>query len=290
MAVLMKPSVIDEAKTFDKEGIIKSKVDAALEKLQVFKEKYPFQQNPDSIDNFSEKDVFNRDGSTGDFFLYIQYHLDNLGHLILYTNEVYYNIQRQLGTFRELLYIVVDPEKTLAEKVDAPWKEIKGLGGDSHIAKKIIFCFNYETGLILPIFSTAHLEYFVNTILEKPQFPFNYDTLSLGEKYEFLTDELFKAKDSHPTTKKWEITYFCWFLYQTYPPPQKTTTTLTQEKHKRDTAVLEQQQEFGKFMNLLTELKRKEKISAEDWRTYRDQWQKNPDGRKTLTDRLLSLN
>jgi hypothetical protein len=285
----MKPVVVEEAKKFDKEGIIKRKVDDALEKLQEFKEKYLFQQNPDAIENFTAQDIFKSDGSTGDFFLYIQYHLDNLGHLTLYTNEVYYQIQRQLSTFKELLYTVVDPEKTLAEKVDAPWKEIKGLGGDSHIAKKIIFCFNYETGLVLPIFSTAHLDYFVNTITEKPQFPFNYDTFCLGEKYEFLTDELFKAKDSNPTTKQWEITYFCWFLYQTYPPPQKTTTTLTQQKQKRDTAVLGQQQEFGKFMNLLTELRRKEKISAEELRNYRDQWQKNPDGRKTLTDRLLSL-
>jgi hypothetical protein len=285
----MKLTVIEQAKKFDKEGIIKSKVDDALEKLQVFKEKYPFQQNPESIDNFSEKDVFNSNGRTGDFFLYIQYHLDNLGHLILYTNEVYYNIQRQLSTFKELLYVVVDPKKAIAEKVDAPWKEIKGLGGDSHIAKKIIFCFNYETGLVLPIFSTAHLEYFINTILEKPQYLFNYDTLSLGEKYEFLTGELFKAKNSNPTTKQWEITYFCWFLYQTYPPPKKTVSTLTQQKQKRAVAMLEQQQEFGKFMNLLTEQKRNEKISAYEWRTYRDQWLKDPNGRKALTERLLSL-
>jgi hypothetical protein len=285
----MKPEVIEQTKEFDKEGIIKKKVDDALEKLQAFKEKYPFQQNPDSIDNFDAKDIFNSDGSTGDFFLYIQYHLDNLGHLTLYSNDVYYKIQKQLCTFKELLYTVVDPEKTIAEKVDAPWKEIKGLGGDSHIAKKIIFCFNYQTGLVLPIFSTSHLEYFVNTILEKPQFPFNYDNLSLGEKYEFLTDKLFKAKDSNPTTKQWEITYFCWFLYQKYPPPQKTTKTPTSQKQKRDVAVLEQQQEFGKFMNLITELRRKDKISAEEWRIYRDQWLKNPPDRKTLTDRLLSL-
>jgi hypothetical protein len=284
----MESTVIEQAKEFDKEGIIKNKVDYALEKLRAFKEKYPFQQNPDKIESFSAQDVFNSDGST-DFFLYIQYHLDNLGHLTLYTNDVYYKIQKQLSTFKELLYTVVDPEKTIAEKVDAPWKEIKGLGGDSHIAKKIIFCFNYETGLVLPIFSTAHLEYFVNTVLEKPQFPFNYDTLSLGEKYEFLTDELFKAKDSDTTTKQWEITYFCWFLYQTYPPPQKTTTALTQQKQKRDTAVLEQQQEFAKFMNLLTELRRKDKITAEEWRNYRDQWQKNPQNQKTLLDRLVTL-
>jgi hypothetical protein len=285
----MKPTIIEEAKKFDKEGIIKKKVDDALEKLQAFKEKYPFQQSPDSIESFGSQDIFKSDGSTGDFFLYIQYHLDNLGHLTLYTNDVYYQIQKQLSTFKELLYTVVDPEKTITEKVDAPWKEIKGLGGDSHIAKKIIFCFNYESGLVVPIFSTTHLEYFLNIISEKPQLPFNYDSLSLGEKYGILTDELFKAKDSDPTTKQWEITYFCWFLYQTYPPPQKTTTTLTQQKQKRDVAMLEQQQEFGKFMNLLTDLRRKDKISAEEWRTYRDQWQRNQQDRKTLTDRLSSL-
>jgi hypothetical protein len=285
----MKPSIINQVTNFDQNGKIKKKVDDALEKLKTFKVKYPFQLNPESIDNFNTEDIFKSDGSTGDFFLYIQYHLDNLGHLTLYTNDVYYQIQRKLDTFKELLHIVVDPKKSIAQKVDAPWKEIKGLGGDSHIAKKIIFCFNYEAGLVLPIFSTAHLEYFVNTIVEKPQFPFNYDTLSLGDKYEFLTDELFKAKESNVITNQWEITYFCWFLYQTYPPSQKTTSTLIEQKQNRDRAALEQQQEFGKFMNLLTELRRKENISPEEWRTFRDQWQKNQHDRKTLTDRLESL-
>ena len=69
---------------------------------------------------------------------------------------------------RRLLHVAVDRKKTLAEKVDAPWDQIKGLGRDRHIAKKIIFCFNYENGDVLPIFKTQDLEFFINKIVDKP--------------------------------------------------------------------------------------------------------------------------
>jgi hypothetical protein len=68
-------------------------------------------------------------------------------------------------------------------KVDAPWEEISGLGLDKHIAKKIIYCFNYENREMLPIFKTAHLRHFVNSIVVKRSFPVNYTTL--GEEYEY---------------------------------------------------------------------------------------------------------
>jgi len=283
----MKEEVSRKAKVFDGDGAIKWQVDEALEKLKVFRGKYPFTENPDSIETLSPDDIFRTDkGEIGEFFHYIEYYLKPLGHLTVYSN-VYRRIRNHVEIFKELLYVVVDKDKSLAEKVDAPWKDIKGLGGDSHIAKKIIFCFNYETGSVIPIFSTAHLEHFLNIIQEAPWLPIHYDTLSLGEKYETLTEELLKAKESSLVTKPWEITYFCRFLYETYTPPK--IITASQRKKLQEKALMEQRQQFAKFVDLLNELKAKGKISTEQWRAYSEQWQKKSETRQTLIDKLQQL-
>ena len=283
----MRPSVEEKARTFDRNGMMKSIVDEALKKLRSFRKKYPFTEDPNSIETLSPDDIFKTDaGEIGDFFHYIEYYLKPLGHLTLYSN-VYRRIRSHLETFKELLYVVVDQEKSLGEKVDVSWKEIKGLGSDSHIAKKIIFCFNYETGEVVPIFSTAHLEHFLGKIRGELIFPVQYENMSLGEKYEFLTDKLLRAKESSHVTKQWEITYFCRFLYETYTPPK--IITQTQRKKLREKAILEQKQQFGNFMNLLNELRRKNRISAEELRVYRERWSNNPQDRKAMTDKLLSL-
>ena len=283
----MKDAVSQEARVFDSNGAIKRSVEEALEKLKLFREKYPFTENPDSVETLSPDDIFRTDtGEIGEFFHYIEYYLKPLGHLTVYSN-VYRRIRSHLEIFKELLYVVVDKGKSLAEKVDASWKDIKGLGGDSHIAKKIIFCFNYETGSVVPIFSTAHLEHFLNIIQEEPWLPIHYDALSLGEKYETLTEELLKAKESSSVTKPWEITYFCRFLYETYTPPK--IITASQRKKLQEKALMEQRQQFAKFVDLLNELKTKGKISTEQWRAYSEQWQKKPETRQTLTDKLQQL-
>jgi hypothetical protein len=283
----MKDAVSQEARVFDGDGAIKRLVDEALEKLKVFRERYPFTENPDSIETLSPDDIFRTDtGEIGEFFHYIEYYLKPLGHLTVYSN-VYRRIRTHLETFKELLYVVVDKDKSLAEKVDAPWKEISGLGGDSHIAKKIIFCFNYETGSVIPIFSTSHLEHFLNIIQEAPWLPIQYDNMSLGEKYEALTEELLKAKESCPLTKTWEITYFCRFLYEKYTPPKIITEA--QRKKLQEKALRAQQQEFATFNDLLNEMRKKDKISAEERRAYSEQWFKNPETRQTLIDKLNQL-
>lgn len=283
----MKDAVSQEARVFDGDGAIKRSVDEALKKLKVFREKYPFAENPEAIETLSPNDIFKTDkGEVGEFFHYIEYYLKPLGHLRTYP-KVYLQIREQIDLFKELLYVAVDKNKSLAEKVDASWNEIKGLGGDSHIAKKIIFCFNYETGSVAPIFSTSHLEHFLNIIQETPWLPIHYDALSLGEKYETLTEELLKAKESSQVTKPWEITYFCRFLYETYTPPKIITEA--QRKKLREKALTEQRQQFAKFIELLNELKTKGKISAEQWRAYSEQWQKSPETRQELINKLQQL-
>ncbi len=132
----MKEEVSQKARAFDSNGTIKRSVDEALEKLKIFRAKYPFTENPEAIETLTPEDIFITDkGEIGEFFHYIEYQLKPLGDLRTYP-KVYLQIRRQIDLFKELLYVVVDNKKSLAEKVDAPWKEIKGLGGDSHIAKK----------------------------------------------------------------------------------------------------------------------------------------------------------
>jgi len=283
----MKDAVSQKAGVFDGGGAIKRSVDEALENLKVFRERYPFTEKPEAIEALTPDDVFRVDeGEIGEFFLYIEYYLKALGPLIVYSN-VYRRIRRHLEIFKELLYVVVDKNKTLAEKVDAPWSEIKGLGGDSHIAKKIIFCFNYEAGSVAPIFSTSHLEYFLNIIQEKPWLPVHYDALSLGEKYETLTEELLEAKESSQVTKPWEITYFCRFLYETYTPPKIITEA--QRKKLREKELMKQREPYAEFVSLLNELKSKGKISAKEWRAYTEQWRRNPETREIIVDQLQKM-
>jgi hypothetical protein len=180
---------------------------------------------------------------------------------------------------------VVDKKKSLAEKVDANWGKIKGLGDDKQLAKKIVFCFNYESGKILPIFSISHLKHFLGKIADKPSLPTKYYTQ--GEEYECSTSELLKAKNNLPVTHGWEITYFARFLYENYPPPDRevAATNLFGERKSKN-AVTRDQLELGEFVNLLGELQRKGKISGEQFRVNRELWINQPQERHTLIKRL----
>ena len=45
-------------------------------------------------------------------------------------------------------------------------------------------------------------------------------------------------------------------------------------------------QEYGEFIDLLNKLRRTNRISAEQWRNYRKQWNANPQDRQLLLDQL----
>ena len=44
--------------------------------------------------------------------------------------------------------------------------------------------------------------------------------------------------------------------------------------------------EYGEFIELLTKLRRTNRISAEQWRNYRKQWSEKPQDRQLLLDQL----
>jgi len=280
--------MLEKARIFVKNVAVKNEMDNAVAKLKCFREKYPYTENPESIETLNPEDIFKEQTSqVGEFFHWLEYYLYPIGHLTLYGSNVYRQIRSQFEEFTELLYVAVDKEKSIVEKVDAPWDEIKHLGGDRHIAKKIIFCFNFEDEEILPIFSTSHLEHFLSNIAEKPEYPTNYERMTLGEKYHFLNSEILKVKKKFPETESWEIPYFARFLYDTYPPSRIDSPSKRMEPEAK--AKMEQQQQYRNFVNLLNELKTKNKIPAEDFRRYRKLWEDNPQGRQSLFDQFMAL-
>ena len=170
-------------------------------------------------------------------------------------SKVYRNIRNKIDEFKDLLYVVVDKNKSIPQKVDANWEEISGIGDNRHIAKKIIFCFNYETNCVLPIFKTSDLEYFCRKITGSLNGTDRYFRMSLGEKYQFLNSELLRNKEKMLETKSWELAYFSRFLYETYPPPRSITSYVTSKERENEKEKREQKGKYRHLVELLNKLK-----------------------------------
>ena len=114
-------SILEKATAYDKNGLMKAEIDNTLDLLRDFRAKFPFAENPDSIDSLEPDKIFkvNPDG-VGEFFHYLEYRLKPLGHLTIHGSNVYYKIRLQIEDFKDLLHIAVDKKRSLAEKVDAP--------------------------------------------------------------------------------------------------------------------------------------------------------------------------
>ena len=282
--------MLEKANAFDKNGLMKREIDNALALLKEFRVKYPFAENPQSIDWLEPNKILKTDtNEIGEFFNYIVYSLNSLGPLTIQSSNLSQNIRNQIADFKTLLRIAVDKKKSLAEKVDAQWEKINGLGDDKHLAKKIIFCFNYESGAVLPIFSTPYLRHFVNRVVDAPSGQTKY--YSLGQEYAHYTSELLKAKDSLPTTRGWEITYFARFLYNTYPPPDSEKPAVNPSgEGKTINVVTNEQLELRAFIKLLGELQTKGKITGQQFRENRELWMhQQPNDRDVLIWRLKQL-
>ena len=209
-------SITEKARVFDLSGEIRKEMEDALNLLEEFRRKYPFKDDPASIGTLTPDDLFKKGGDY--FFKWIEFTLRPLGRIVVGSTIAYLNACEQIDDFKELLRIAVDEGKTLAEKVDAPWERISGMGGDKLIAKKIIACYDDN---VLPIFKTSDLEYFFNLLVGRQNLPSNYNDMSLGEKYQFLNQSLIKVKENTHETKEWNNAYFMRFLYETFPPPRE---------------------------------------------------------------------
>jgi hypothetical protein len=281
--------MLEQANAYDKNGLMKREVDKALISLKEFRVKFPFTENPNSIEWLDLDSIFKPDSNeTGEFARYLVYSLDPIGHLTIQSSNVYRNIRLQLGDFKNLLRVAVDKNKSLAQKVDAPWEKINGLGNDKELAKKIIFCFNYESAAIVPIFSTPHLRHFVNRIVDAPSSVTKF--YSVGAEYSHYTAELLKAKNNLPITKSWETTYFARFLYQTYPSPDREPAAAKEGERKTGMVETNEQTELRGFVKLLGELQSKGKITGQQFREYRELWVKQqPNDRDVVVWQLKQL-
>lgn len=284
----MKQDFLEKVRAFDPNTSVRKEIDNAMELLSDFRAKYPFAENPQKIEDFSPDDIFKEQtDEVGDFFHWLEYYLKPIGHLTIYGSNVYRDIRRQFEDFKDLLYVVVDKDKSLAQKVDAPWGEITHLGGDEHIAKKIIFCFNYESQNVLPIFKTEHLKYFVSEIVEQPSPTARY--YSLGEKYEYLTSELLKVKNGLQKTQSWPMPYFSRFLYDVYPPSLDKIPNDSKRIGKTKIEIGKEQLDFGEFVKLLGTLQRQGKLSGAEFIRNRELWREHPQDREAITQRLKNM-
>jgi len=277
--MLRSNSIQEKANAFDKSGLIKREVDSALGLLKEFRKKFPFVENLQSIEWLDPDKLFRLNpDEVGEFFQFLED-----------SSNVYRNARLQIGDFKNLLRTVVDSRKALAQKVDAPWEKIGGLGQDKQLAKKIIYCFNYESRTVLPILSNQHLRHFVNRVIDAPSAQTKY--YSLGQEYEHYTAELLKAKNSLPTTQGWDKLYFARFLYHTYPPPDSEPVGANLSgKRKTTNEVTDEQLDMQGFIKLLGELQKQHKITGEQFRENRELWIKQkPNDRDVLIWQLKQL-
>lgn len=277
----------EKANAFDRSGLTKRDTDKAFLAMKEFREKFPFVENLREIEWLNPDQLFKvNPDSIGVFFKTIESIFKPLGYPSLGNSNVYRNARLQISDFKNLIRTAVDERKSLAQKVDAKWERIGGIGQDKALAMEIIYCFNFENKAVLPIFSTQHLKYFANRTVDVSSGPTKY--FSLGQEYEYYTTELLKAKNSLPITRGWDNLYFARFLYATYPPPDsEPAQTGTGGERKVANQVTDEQLDMQGFVKLLAELQRQHKITGEEFRENRAAWaQMQPNDREVLVLRL----
>jgi hypothetical protein len=290
-AVKMSKSnlLLEKATAYDKVGISKHEVDQAIAALKLLREKYPFSENLRAIEWLDPDKLYKvNPDEVGEFFQLLEKALKPVSYSNLSSSNVYRNARLQLSDLKNLLRIGVDDRKSLAEKVDARWERIGGVGQDKLVPKRIIYCFNEEKGTVMPVFSNQHLRHFVGHVAEASAGQTKY--FSQGQEYQHYTAELLKAKNSLPQTKNWHTLYFARFLYETYPPPDSERIGVNAaSERKLANAVTNEQLDLQGFMRLLGELQKQHKISGEQFRDYRSQWNSQPSEREGLEQRLKRL-
>ncbi len=282
--------MVEKATSFDKVGVIKHEVDTALLSLKELRRKFPFAENLREIEWLDPDKLYKvNPDEVGEFFQLLEKSLKPIKYSNLTSSSnIYRNARLQIKDFKILLRIAVDDRKALAQKVDGPWEKIGGIGQDKILAKKIIYCLNYEKGIVMPIFNNQHLRHFVNRVVDAPSGQTKY--FSLGQEYEHYTSELGKVKSNTPITKGWSSLYFACFLYNIYPPPDSEPMGVNATGERRvGYAVTNEQLDLQGFMKLLGELQKQGKITGEQFRENRALWTQQPSEREGLTQRLKIL-
>lgn len=193
--------------------------DMARGRLEEFLALYPFRENSAEIEARlrSRDDVF-------EFLRWLVWELRPLGGIqavrpIPAADEA----ARRLGRLHDLVKIAVSG-RSLAEKIDA-W-DIPHFRGDHHIAKKIVATFYSDDAGVLPIFATRRLEYHAGHALginidaeSTMKYGLRYAdvTLTVGQKWELLTQALLARKEHHEVLRQEDNVYFMCILEHGLP-------------------------------------------------------------------------
>lgn len=205
--------VLEKVKDFDKDYSIRIRIAEALENHKKFLERYPFRKCSEKIDLLTPEDIY-KPGSSDDFSYCLEHELYNIARLGNESNVVWKKIRDYINVFKQLLYIAVDDKLQIDAKIDANWQEIPWLGGDKHVAKKIIWCYYPED--FLPILDTGCLENFVRTL--GMHYGYRADALA-GVKFKELQKLLLEFKGQHNEFKDWDKPFFTDFLFETIGKP-----------------------------------------------------------------------
>ena len=206
-------------------------IENAWKVLEEFRKKFPYVEKPELIEKITPDDIYNP-GKEGYFLHYLEHKLKPLGHIHVPSDRPWRSAREDTENFKDLLKMAVNEEKSLAEKIDAKWDNLKGWGRDKHYAKKLIFCYFPED--TLPLFKTEHAEGFVKSIVwggmeqiesnSEKRYGKSYDNLSVGQKYEILTGILLRTKNKYlGELKNFDNAVFVRTLYEVYPPSEPVT-------------------------------------------------------------------
>lgn len=172
---------------------------------------YPYSEKPNEIDNLTSDKLFQK-GNKKTLLHMVQYWASGVG---IHSGNYRENIIQNMEKFKGLLKVIVDPTLSLAQKVDAEWEDIPGLGGDKLIAKKLIYIFNLDSSLAIStldmeeMLSNLNIDYKQESTKRTKK---HYADLTLGEKYQLLTELLLEMKAK--TDNKWDNITFSHFLYK----------------------------------------------------------------------------
>jgi len=197
---------------------------------EAFLNKYPFHKDPAAIDELTAEDLYCKGEDY--FFKWVEIKLKKIGHLTVGSNAYCISATENIEKIKALFKTAVDGTKTLAQKVDAGWEEITWFGGDRHIAKKIIYLYNFDRAL--PMFKTSDMEFFakkLNLNYEKnalERYGKGYGLLTKGEVYELLTDLLLKYKPKNFSNMMWG--YFFYRLVGIPPRPDASWSIKPENK------------------------------------------------------------
>lgn len=214
-------------KEFEKKlNTIKEILNEAWSRHAKFLNLFPFRKHPELIDNLTPEKIYNPQGEKNYFFNWIEHKLKGLGHLTIGSAKVWENARNNTETLKELLKVITDNSLSISKKIDSHWEDIKGFGGDRHIAKKILFCYYPEK--VLPAYKTEDLEELTDSLdLEYrkksyEKYKEDYGLLSVGQKWELFNDLLLTFKNQHPKLKNLTNALFTRFLYESFPVSRTT--------------------------------------------------------------------